>query len=114
MTVATTTPTHAAVTSSLTIPRFRAWLESKDPREIVGKRRACGFCPVAEFLRAQFPGIFDLRVFEDTVRWGSRSAFIPAPKWVDAFIFRVDRDARATATAGHCLRILETLEKALA
>ena len=113
MTVAIT-PTHDEVTAALTIPRFRAWLESKDPEGYAGELRACGRCPIAKFLRAQFPGVEPLRIFSHTVRWGERDAFIPAPKWVLEFVARADANATEWITPVHCLRILAWVEKALA
>jgi hypothetical protein len=103
--------TTAELTALLATPAaFRAWLEAKEPGEVVGIWGASDKCPLAEWLSDT--GIDGPCVSYDGIVWSSDDAVDP-PWWARRFISELDDQigpCPADPTAAECLRILGTIE----
>ena len=90
----------------LTRAKFKAWLESKRPRAIVGEKKTCYFCPLAKYLETEFGASVSvgLRTFSVT-KAGKQS--IPLPRWGMRFVVSVDNGSEERITAALALKILE-------
>ena len=66
----------------ITLAEFRAWLETKRPTAIVGKRRWANSCPIANYLYARGDAPVDVS--------GEDIGGIAAPAWATAFVDLVD------------------------
>lgn len=107
----------------LTIEAFRAWLESKDGNEIVGRATYARECPIHSFLHLR---IVDkktdetpLEVFGTVVvlhHGRGRDDGARLPPWVNHFITLLDLagSLEAGTTAKQALAILAEVEKELA
>lgn len=88
--------------------KFLAWLESKQPDEIVGKNRSPS-CPIANFYDDASGGC-EIIIFE---RWGEHYidrgySTRPMPPWADRFVTEVDKDEYGDVTARRAIEILST------
>ena len=89
----------------ITLAEFRAWLETKRPRAVVGTRQDTMTCPIAGYLKArgdhEYPEVTPM-----TIWTGSR---LLTPSWAFEFLSLVDRRP-GPITAGTALRLLERVE----
>ena len=94
----------------LTRAKFKAWLESKKPMEVVGIRQESLFCPLAEFLTKEYANDADcIAVGEDLIEMlkdGDVRGFT-TPRWAIAFMHKIDASPVRRITAARALEILE-------
>jgi len=95
----------------ITRKAFKAWLESKNSRGIVGRRGDRNACPIARFISDTFLkdglyvevagciDIYDLKLHEPLPS-------LDIPLWAENFIARVDEEGRGGITAGKALQYL--------
>lgn len=92
----------------LILSKFKSWLKSKPPTEIVGKNRDCHSCPIALFYEEASGGC-EVVISDDGYghyiidRGYSKK---PLPAWAEAFVFLVDGNADGKISAGRSLEIL--------
>lgn len=91
---------------------FKAWLESKEPDDIVGFCGSVYKCPVAEYVRAS-TGAHYVKVAYDWATIKQRKFYPPRakgfvpPKWASEFASTVDDEATSRGiTARRALEIL--------
>ena len=87
--------------------KFRAWLKTKQPDEIVGEQRTCHGCPITNFY-LETTGGQEIITFE---RWGDY--YIDRgydkrrmPTWAENFVVAVDDEKNPKITAARALEIL--------
>lgn len=87
---------------------FRAWLEAKEPGEVVGKRRSSTMCPGTKWLAESGAG--PVEVLPSWV-WGEGKCLSLTPCWLQRFAQRVDLGGEAVLqiTAAECLAILDAI-----
>lgn len=110
------------VEEALTIEAFRAWLESKDGDDVVGRATYTRECPIHNFLHPRFAKKADetpLEVFGTVVvlhHGRGRDDDARLPSWVNHFITLLDftGSLEAGTTAEQALAILAEVEKELA
>lgn len=88
--------------------KFEVWLKAKPATEIVGDRRSCLSCPIANFYHEVSRGC-EVVIFDD----GNGGHIIdrgysrrPLPPWAERFVFSVDGDEAGKITAARALEIL--------
>ena len=90
---------------------FIAWLETKKPDEVVGRKRDCILCPLGQFFR-EVAG-HDVVISENGNGWkidrgnGDRSL----PWWAGNFAFRIDGEITDKITARQALHHLELADR---
>lgn len=92
------------ITRKITRPKFKAWLESKRPREKVGYCSDPEKCPVAMFFNESYKLTWPVSVGKDDVRLDSKNWLLPG--WTTRFIRRVDDSAYTEITAHLALKFL--------
>jgi hypothetical protein len=92
---------------------FRAWLEAKEPEEVVGEMRIHGQDPLSLFLKAHSPaaGIVVGWACVDAGAFDSHEQRIRVPEWAERFEAHVLVRSAPTITAAECLRILDEIEQ---
>lgn len=102
--------TATELTALLATPAaFRAWLEAKEPGEVVGIVRLPCECPIARFLHES--GFDMARV--GAIRIDFDACRIDLDEWAGTFVEKVDntpREPNVPIAAAECLRILDEIE----
>lgn len=93
------------MTVKLKRAEFRAWLESKPKREVVGQANDCFHCPIASYLNELTEGERFVKV--DPKHYDVH----PAPtrrlaSWAQKFVHRVDA-RHSSITAKRALKIMD-------
>ena len=83
---------------------FRQWLESKNPKEIVGARRTETNCPISTFLKIKFK-LKKVQVKISTFNLGD--GWIASPNWLENFVFLVEDSDFYNISAEDALVILD-------
>jgi hypothetical protein len=88
--------------------KFADWLRSKKPDQVVGKRRSCTGCPVANFY-SEATGGHEIVVSEngDGYRIDRGGGERLPPAWVANFFLAVDHEPTEKITARRALELLE-------
>jgi hypothetical protein len=98
------------MSTTLTLPEFRTWLESHEPNAVVGESRSVSRCPVARFLGG--PG--ERRVCVGGAGYTDASDTPHStPAWASRFIHRIDGNVPGRPkpiTAREALDILREIE----
>lgn len=89
--------------------RFIAWLQAKQPDEIVGENRDCHSCPIAKFYWDATGG-HEIVIFQDA--WGGYTvdrgySKRPLPPWAASFVFQVDGDSDGKISARRALEVVQ-------
>lgn len=88
--------------------KFIAWLKTKQPDEIVGRKRECHSCPVANFYRERSGGC-EVVIFENDGRYIiDRGCYKKEmPQWASGFAFAIDGEPCSHISAARALEIVE-------
>ena len=91
----------------LTRTKFKAWLESKPKRSVVGRRNDPFSCPIANHMK--YSGYAKPCVSGFKLQWSieDRRTAANTPLWARAFINSVDCITTGNITAARALEILE-------
>lgn len=94
----------------LILSKFKSWLKSKPPTEIVGENRDCHACPIALFYEEASGGC-EVVIFDDGNDYVIDRGYSknPPPYWAQRFIFLVDGDTDHKISAGRSLEVLEQI-----
>ncbi len=102
--------TKAKLRKLLTKPKFRAWLEAKKPRVVVGLGKISSQCPIAKYLES------NLGERVSTGRCGiyvfvlGRYINDATPRWCWGFMDSVDVVRGKHITASRALKILDGIK----
>ena len=98
----------------LTKPKFRAWLEAKKPRTVVGVAGSITACPFARHLSGHLGEREFVEITESTIDVSDVDSAlvsrITTPEWCKAVIEIVDHCGVSRITASRALRILDVIK----
>lgn len=94
--------------------KFKAWLESKNPRTKVGTPNDCKICPIAKFLLQTAGEEYEVEMLSLLKRkgdyWADYEEY-PLPLWAKKFVGFVDEYGEIenvkSVSASKCLSILK-------
>lgn len=98
----------------LTLDGFRTWLESLPAGMVLGDRRDCYTCPLAQWIDDQG---FDVRVTRGQCGVAphaglfSKATWRDLPLWAQRFIHMVDAGQGQRIQAGECLLLLKEVSR---
>lgn len=87
--------------------KFKSWLETKQPHEIVGENRDCHCCPLAHYYDAATGGhevVISENGYGYRIDRGGGGKLLPW--WAARFARAVDGEADGKITAGRALELL--------
>lgn len=94
----------------LTLAEFRAELESRDRKEVIGEACIAGKCPIAKVLKQQWGG-WDAFVCGSGTGFGGNN--YENPEWVRKFVYRIDlhKNNGEYITVEEALEVVNSIEE---